>query len=99
MADSKHSQGEWKSDMFQTISGKYPIRGGITCFGTPHVIAWVNAPSSAQAGEAEANCRLIEAAPDLLTALKAILHTYDDGGTPLSVAFDMANKAIAKAGA
>lgn len=34
---------------------------------------------------------------DLLEALRAILHTYDDGGVPLSVAFKMANSAISKA--
>ena len=47
--------------------------------------------------KAVANARLIAAAPDLLTALQAILHTYDDGGVPLASAFEMANAAIAKA--
>lgn len=46
---------------------------------------------------AEANARLIAAAPDLLEALQAILHTYDDGGVPLNKAFRMANAAIARA--
>lgn len=34
---------------------------------------------------------------ELLAALRAILHTYDDGGVPLTRAFRMANAAIAKA--
>lgn len=67
---TKHTKGPWDAPMFEHPIGKFSITGGTTVFGKPFVIAWVNDPETATAGEAMANRDLIQAAPDLLAALK-----------------------------
>jgi hypothetical protein len=65
--------------MFEHPIGKFSITGGTTVFGKPFVIAWVNDPETATAGEAVANRDLIKAAPELLDALKAMRRAVDAG--------------------
>lgn len=102
MAEEKHTAGEWRADLFEDLSGKYAIRGGKTVHGAPFVIAWVNNPQTARAGEPQANRALIEAVPDLLAACKAALATHgcekSEPGLPtLREVEDMLRVAIAKA--
>jgi hypothetical protein len=66
---TQHSKGPWDAPMFEHPIGKFSITGGTTVFGKPFVIAWVNDPETAKAGEAMANRDLIMAAPDMAEAL------------------------------
>lgn len=72
MSDAKFSSGPWSFDS-PCFDQKIPVKGGVTAFGRPYVIAHINRPGSAYAGQAEANARLIAAAPELLEATKALL--------------------------
>lgn len=71
---------------------RIPIRGGVTAYGRPYTVAWVNRPGSARVGEDKANARLIAAAPALLDALQLIADTSHDPN-----AMNIATKAIALA--
>lgn len=71
----KHSPGPWTTDHV-CFDARIPIRGGVTAYGRPYVIAHVNRPGSSYSGQSEANARLIAAAPDLLEALTSMVVVY-----------------------
>jgi hypothetical protein len=84
---SAHTPGPWT--IRRASQGKpYQIEGA-----TRDITRWggLSAPMS---HEAEANARLIAAAPDLLEALQYVLSAH---GEQLHCAFDMAERAIKKA--
>jgi hypothetical protein len=89
-----HTPGEWMQEIESTVKGNFAIfeRNTDTHIATVHNIG----------AEAEANARLIAAAPDLLTALDDLLgymegyeHDYNNG-EPLPV-YERARQAIHKA--
>jgi hypothetical protein len=97
--DSKHTPGPWIAD--SAGYGGWRFDGGyngvIRTLDGFHVFA---GPSSflalrgRDAAEADANARLIAAAPELLEALQYVMSAH---GEQLHDAFDAAEKAIAKA--
>ena len=97
---AKHTPGPWriKSDPmhFDTLT---TVEGGAIGVRKPfgvQMIVQVGGDSDFQ--EAEANARLIAAAPELLEALKEIIAAADgDGWNQLDASFATARAAIAKA--
>lgn len=95
---SKHTPGPWCQDKWgslQTADGRDVLLRGVTTLGSG---------SDERIAEAEANTRLISAAPELLEALRELLSVYE--GTVRSAhcqveadneTVDMARAAIAKA--
>lgn len=84
-----HTPGPWKSSgqwIFGPKSMPLPVASGYQDYATM--------PGGQHYDEACANARLIAAAPDLLEALKYVMSAH---GEQLHDAFDMAQKAIAKA--
>jgi hypothetical protein len=91
--NAKHTPGPWVADGSRVriaTPTKCGYREGLridTCYIED---AWENDP------EAEANARLIAAAPDMLTALEAVVKAYD-GPCVTRSEMDMVRAAIAKA--
>lgn len=80
MSEQKHTSGPWEVAPGNDVTG-YPY-------------FYINGMSrSVELGELVANARLIAAAPEMLEALKEIVHNWD--GEPEDMA--AANAAIAKA--
>lgn len=78
-ATFKGSPGPWTADVGPAAAcfdRKIPIRGGVTAYGRPYVIAHVNRPGSAFLGHDKANATLIAAAPETLAELQALYRAY-----------------------
>ena len=95
MTQDKHTKGPWVRDCWD-ILGQAKRHGG----GTGHVCE-VSFPNGAddkywENGEADANARLIAAAPDMLEALMLTQRTGMSGAQQLE-AMQAARAAIAKA--
>lgn len=90
-----HTAGPWA---FEDIcfDRRIAINGGVTVYGRPFMVAWVNRPGSARAGEDKANARLIAAAPDLLAACLAQEDRHQRGGVNLTEAELMAIHTLRK---
>ena len=94
MTQGKHTPGPWVRDCWD-ILGNAKGNGG----GTGHVCE-VSRPNEGdekywEDGEADANARLIAAAPDMLEALQAVVSAYENGG--MIEPIFMARAAIARA--
>lgn len=68
----KGSPGPWTTD-HTCFDARIPIRGGVTAYGRPYVIAHINRPGSAFSGQDKANAALIAAAPELLAVLQSLM--------------------------
>ena len=84
-AAPSHTPGPWKSATGWVMSKD----NGVICGDFPGIYR--------DNGQAEANMNLIAAAPDLLAALKELLHEDNQGGGVDLDALDRARAAIAKA--
>lgn len=87
MSDTKHSTGPWHEGSHRTVESQ----NGTICEVYSHM----------GIEEADANQKLIAAAPDLLEALEQISHaeaaTYDDIHAAIADLVGIARTAIAKA--
>jgi hypothetical protein len=93
----KHTQGPWRSNYPQiTAQGDMALTVAVVLYREDNN---ARADSAAKTkGEAEANARLIAAAPELLAALKAMLNRYGDKTEhPFCHASISARAAISKA--
>jgi hypothetical protein len=93
----KHTQGPWRSNYPQiTAQGDMALTVAVVLYREDNN---ARADSAAKTkGEAEANARLIAAAPELLAALKAMLNRYGDKTEhPFCDASISARAAISKA--
>jgi hypothetical protein len=70
--------------------------GGEWYIAGPAIVRFSYSATTAETEEAEANARLISAAPDLLDALDLMVTTHDEGGWP-SANIVIARAAIARA--
>lgn len=91
MSDSKvigkHTPGPWKKDRYGDLKNPYGVR----------VVVWgLGIYSSLRCQEAEANARLIIAAPDLLNELERMVRHAEKLGRSGSI-YNDARAAIAKA--
>lgn len=76
MADAKHTPGPWKmwpANGQDDASGRPMVTDEPGEVGIAHVIQRMREPDTLYPKEAEANCRLIAAAPELLEALERAL--------------------------
>lgn len=103
---TNHTQGPWtsqisgseKGELHQLLIGQRASRVGVVIlpFITLSYESSKNAVLTPQtADEAQANARLIAAAPEMLEALEAV-NAIEDGRTQF-LAFELVAKAIAKA--
>jgi hypothetical protein len=102
MSAPKHTPGPWNLGSSNVPVSLLSVHASIA--GSKHsTIARLSLPKKVGIGydEAEANARLIAAAPELLEALKACLHCFDEmtGRKPAFVedSIAMGNEAVAKA--
>ncbi len=104
---SKHTPGPWGRMPAPVCATDHP-HTWITADGDERLIAVVRAVVRAQAGETDANARLISAAPDLLAALRELREAAAEtvaicGGIPedepMSRAFDALDTTERRAGA
>jgi hypothetical protein len=93
----KHTPGPWHADGLEIWATK-AVRFNLTTVGTP-MIAAVCAHADMEGGSpANANARLIAAAPDLLESLQEIVAAADGAGwSQLDATLAKARAAIAKA--
>lgn len=98
MSETKHTPGPWHihEDGMKFSREIYPVNYGgkentERCVLIARVSGWKGGFNTAK--EAEANARLIAAAPELLEALQAVVRIADRK----TVEFDKARAAIAKA--
>ena len=75
MTQAKHTPGPWFSDVDGFGSNRVGAFGFDTFDGT-HTLAQVRSPEGVSFDAAKANARLIAAAPDLLTSLRALLDLH-----------------------
>lgn len=91
----RHTKGTWTYQY--TGDGKRIIIGkGLVEGPNGYDVAEVYSDDCPR-DEAEANARLISAAPDLLAALEAILLQHDDREMTTSRSFNLAREALSKA--
>jgi len=83
---SKHTPGPWFSDDIGDMDDIYRyIVADLTAQGADCVVAKFDLPNpihAARRQQAEANARLMAAAPDLLAALQALVAELDGSGKP-----------------
>ena len=90
-----HTLGPWTPGLTSKPSEQACVIGAKNAEGfTP----WVCHIQTAHVETANANARLIAAAPDLLDALKHLEHNATKSGANMGLAIDVARAAIAKAG-
>lgn len=86
---SKHTPGPWTNDVMVSLTETH--EAGLN-------IGFLNTVNPQRRAEAQANARLIAAAPELLEALQAITDLYDtDEGCRSTPEYIAARAAIAKA--
>lgn len=94
MSEAKHTPGPWKRNDFLDL--KEISLKAITCERLGFCVTFINTDDKLRVGEADANARLIAAAPELLEALQAIMEDMDsEFGTDYD--YNKARAAIAKA--
>lgn len=72
---SKHTKGPWSENQYGELKSPTGKDIGVWHLGIAHV---------SRTPEAEANARLIKAAPDLLAALEAFMAHYDQHQKPMT---------------
>ncbi len=92
---STHTTGPWMHTATGSVmSGKYSQPFGVVEAGKPNLICGCFGDVAGGRGVAEANARLMAAAPDLLALAQAVADNFYGQTAPLGV---MARAAIAKA--
>ena len=95
---TKHTQGEWKWFRFMTSLNGQPFKDlNIAITHPDHDNICSLTVNLSKQDEAEANAKLIAAAPELLEALIELTDCDYTSGTHLSCAIAKAKKAIKKA--
>lgn len=107
MSETKHTQGPWQLDrdyeggLVLAMGTRIGSRGS---YESHHEIELYDGDlldpehgNEAQVTEAEANARLIAAAPDLLDAAQNVIQSFGGGGVDLPRRMDELEAAIAKA--
>lgn len=93
---SKHTPGPWKYGRPWSLSygcGLWLVTAESTDRGKANVLMQGDCQNHLSAEEAEANARLIAAAPDLLEALQAVVRVADRK----TAEFDLARAALSRA--
>lgn len=98
-SEAKHTEGPWTA-----TKAKFPVDGefdyGIHCVvgGEPYVVAEAFGRAGVHTRpNAEANARLISAAPDLYAALKEMVEWWETEGGRLEDSLSRAKAALEKA--
>lgn len=76
MTEAKYTPGPWKRNDFLDL--KEISLKAITCERLGFCVTFINTDDKARVGEADANARLIAAAPELLEALILMVRTHEE---------------------